>query len=197
MSNADGLHYRLLHFRLFDILFCIFTSKLRSRVEIRGKRQREREACGLDRLSRKPKLNRFQSLRKHFPVPATFDHRRWAICQNLIFIYSGKHPEFNLLLRLLGFLSLSLSLFSSLLLSRYLRTPKDLCTICHGSHVCRDIRPKKNNRKPKRKTKAKSFGIFLSFQDRRMPPERQREDNETQEKLNVKKGRPRYALAVS
>lgn len=99
----------------FSLLICLSTSKLRSRVEIRGKKQREREACVLDRLSRGPKLNRFQSLRKHSPVPATFDHRRWAICQNLIFIYSGsKHPEVNLLLALLNFLSLSPALSSSL-----------------------------------------------------------------------------------
>jgi hypothetical protein len=43
--------------------------------------------------------------------------------------------------------------------------------------------------------------MFLSFQDRGIPPEKQREDNKKKKKkkkkAECKKGRPRYALAVS
>lgn len=156
--------------------------------------ERGRGLCGLDQLSRRPKLNRFQSLRKPPPVPIIFDHRRWAICQKVMFMYSGKHPEVNLLPR-----QPSLSFFFSLplpLSPQYLKHP-EIFVQCATDLMSLKTLFQKKTEEAHEEDKSKVFWPIPLLPGTGNTGKVAREDNKTKRKLNGKKGRPRYALAVS
>lgn len=87
-----------------------------------------------------------------------------------------------------SFFSVSLSLFL-----QYLQHPEIF--VQHATDLM-SLKTLFQKSKPTRKIKARSFGLFLSFQERGIP-EKQQEKITKQKEMNRKKGRPRYALAVS
>ena len=108
-------------------------------------------------------------------------------------MYSGKLPEVNLLPRQSGFsfLSLSLSLSAS---PRYLKHPEIFVQYATDLMSLETLFPKKS-KNPTRKMKARSFGLFLSFQERGIPEKQQEKMTKTKkEKLNGKKAGPAMPL---
>lgn len=109
--------------------------------------------------------------------------------KGIMFMYSGKHPEFSLLPRQPGFSFVSLSLSS-----QYLKHPE---IFVHYAMDLMSLETLFQKSKPTRKIKAKSFGLLLSFQERGTPEKQQEKITKQKKKFEWKKGRPRYALAVS